>query len=271
MYYAKRVYVLPNRKRLTNALIIIGIVLSMGVIAAFNLPNLLTNRQLVGVSSIESFIPIYIVYDPPGNGSYSEITTANEGQVVASFRSMEKSLVVIGEYDVSLGFGSAGGPKDERMHSVLCEELNMTWSLWHCQLFASKWYEAILESTSSLGVGFLRFDNLDGHGVWVQDLTGASGPFMYNVSLSSNQTEKLTLSYNKDRFVDMKAGFNMTLFGVNFVVHVFVNTGTRRILLNQTYFDMNENLSFSLVSNGNMEEVSPGIVQLDDLLVWFNK
>jgi hypothetical protein len=271
MYLVKWVRVLPNRKRLTNSLIIIGIVLSMGILLAVDLPNLLTNRQLVGVSNVESFVPIYIVYDPPGNGSYSEITVANEGQVVASFRSVEKSLVVIGEYDVGLGFGSAGGPKDERMHFVLCEELNMTWSLWHCQLFASRWYEAILESTSSLGVGVLRFDNLAGFGVWVQDLTGISGPFMYNVSLSSNQTEKLTLSYNKAKFVDIKAGFNITLFDVDFVIHVFVNTGTRRVLLNQTYFDMNEDLSFSLVSNGNMEEVSPGIVQLDDLLVWFNK
>ena len=117
----------------------------------------------------------------------------------------------------------------------------------------------------------MRFDNLASFGVWVQDLTGTPGPFMYNVSLSSNQTEKLTLSYNRARFVDIKAGFNMTLFDVNFVIHVFVNTGTRRILLNQTYFDMNENLSFSLVSKGNMWEVSPGVIQLDDLLVWFNK
>ena len=58
--------VLSKRKRITDLLIVMAIVLSMGILLAVNLPNLLTNRQFVGMSTIESYVPIYVIYDPPG-------------------------------------------------------------------------------------------------------------------------------------------------------------------------------------------------------------
>jgi hypothetical protein len=261
---------MSRNKRLVDLLIVMAIVLSMGILLAFNLPNLLIRRQFVGISTIESYVPIYIIYDPPGGGSYSEITTSGDAQVIASFEGMIENRVVKGVSDVELGFGMVGGPKNERMHFVVCESLNLTWGLWHCCLGASEWYEAVLNSTSRLGFGAFRFDNLANHSMWVEDLTGIPGSFSYRINVSSSQTESLVLLCNKSQFMDIRAGFNMTLFGIDFSVHVFVNTGGREIMFTQTYSDMEENLSFILESEGALREISSGIIQIDDMLVWFS-
>jgi hypothetical protein len=266
----ERWILLSKRKRLVDLLIVITIVLSMGILLAVNLPNLLTNREFVGMSTIESYVPIYILYDPPGGGSYSEITTSGDAQVTASFEGLTENRVVKGVYDVELGFSMVGGPENSRMHIAVCELLNLTWGLWHCYLGASEWYEAVLNSTSRLGIGAFRFDNLTNHSMWVEDLTGIPGSFTYRVNVSGSQTESLVLLYSRSQFMDIRAGFSMTLFGIDFTVHVFVNTGGREIMFTQTYSDMDENLSFLLESDGALREISPGTIQMDNMLVWFS-
>lgn len=261
---------LSKRKRRVDLLIVIAIVLSMGILLAVNLPTLLTNRQFVGRTTIESYVPIYILYDPPGGGSYSRITTSGDAQVIASFDSMNEDRVVKGVYDVGIGFSYVGGPQNSRMHFVVCESLNLTWTLWHCYLGASEWYEAVLDSTSHLGLGSLSFDNLANHSMWVENLTGTRGSFTYRVNMSGGQTQSLVLLYSRSQFMDIRAGFNMTLFGIDFTVHVFVNTGGREIIFTQTYSDMDENLSFLLESDGALREISLGTIQMDNMLVWFS-
>jgi hypothetical protein len=266
----ERWILLSKLKRLVDLLIVIAIVLSMGILLAVNLPTLLTNRQFVGMSTIESYVPIYILYDPPGGGSYSEITTSGDAQVIASFEGMNENRVVKGEYDVVLGFGMAGGPRNERMHFAACELVNLTWGLWYCHLGASEWYEVVLDSTSHLGYGFLRFDEFASFNIWVEDLTDTPGSFMYSVNVSSSQTESLILQYSQSQFIDIRAGFNMTLFDIDFSVRILVNTNGREITFTQTYSDMDENLSFLLESDGALREISPGTIQMDNMLVWFS-
>ncbi len=261
---------MSKRKRYVDLLIVMIIVLSMGILLAVNLPTLLTNRQFVGMTTIESYVPIYILYDPPGGGSYSRITTSGDAQVIASFEGMNEGQVVKGVYDVGLGSSGAGGPENSRMHFALCELLNLTWTLWHCYLGASEWYEAVLDSTSRLGIGVLSFDDLANHSMWVEDLTSTPGSFTYRVNVSRGQTESLVLLYSGSQFMDIRAGFNMTLFDIDFSVRVLVNTNGREITFTQTYSDMDEDLSFLLESNGDMREISSGTIQLDNLLVWFN-
>lgn len=261
---------MSNRKRVVDLFIVIAIVLSMGILLAVNLPILLTDRQFVGFSTVESYVPIYIIYDPPGEGSYSELTTSGDAQVIASFEGSNEDKIVKGVYDVTLGFSMVGGPRNERMHFAVCEEVNLTWGLWHCYFGASEWYEAVLESTSYLGYGAFRFDELANYSIWVEDLTGISGSFMYRINVSRDQTESLVLLHNSSQLIDNKAGFNMKLFGIDFSVHVFINTNGREIIFTQTYSDTDEDLSFFLESEGALKDISSGTIQMDNILVWFS-
>jgi hypothetical protein len=260
---------LSKRKRLVDLLIVMAIVLSMGILLAFDLPYLFISRQFVGISTIESYVPIYILYDPPGGRSFSELSISGDGQVIASFEGRTVNRLVSGSYHCTLGGGFAVA-EIPRKHGVAFEMLNLTWYVWHCYFGTNEWYEAVLNSTSHLGAGMDWFDEMDQFDIWTEDLTGTPGSFTYRVNISSSQTESLVLLYNKSQFMDIRAGFNMTLFGIAFSVHVFVNTGGREIMFTQTYSDMEENLSFLLESEGALREASPGTIQMDNMLVWFS-
>ena len=262
---------MSERKRRVGLFIVLALVISIGPLLAFNYLSSYVERQFIGSAAIESFVPVYIIYDPPGGGSFSELSTSGDYPIIASFSSRSENQVVKGACDAISVSVTVAGPKEQRAHFMVAVKLNLTWDVWHCYSGESEWFEVVLNSTSyEKGIGLISFDNLAQYHLWVEDLTGTAGPFMYEVDIAHNETHILELRYSRHQFVDIRAGFTMTIFGIDFSVCVFINTGSKTIQFTHTYFDAEEDLSFCLESYGFLRNLYSNNMQIENLLVWFS-
>lgn len=228
--------------------------------------------EYVGRTTKDSFVPYFILYDPPGDGSYSTFTESN---------THSSKLTLTGK----IGFEKASGswiqswttsttyqtPDDDRSHFVVAKELRITWDVWHYESMVSEWYVAKYVSHIALsGAYFISFDDLDSYDMFVEDQTGNQGTYDHHIVVSSGGTISEEYEYLWTYSQPTWVGFEFALYGVQFGGGLSTQSDDSvEVEVTYTYHDDDETLDFYCESDDNLW--SGGDPWDVDGFVWFDE
>jgi hypothetical protein len=241
--------------------------LLLGLVPLFSEPC----QEMIGITSTQSWVPVYVLYDPPGNGSYAELSRGGSGQMTIRFDGTTAGHEVIGGYTGAVVMATFVTHDNLRWHGVVAVELNQTWEVWQCSSGNVDWIEARLVSCEGHGVGFFAATELEGSNIWIDNLTGTSSPHRYEWSLAQGETIEATFSYSRAGFFQVGAGYNVSLLGFDFSVRVWLNVGECSLVTSYVFSNSDGPLNLTVLSSGPITQLSEESFDIDGLLLWFDK
>lgn len=212
----------------------------------------LYSRNYVGRETVLSHVPVFVLYDPPGDNSYAEYSESRE---------LESDL----KYGAHFGFSVSGEetqtwttstswatPDDERMHLVICMEVWQTWDVWCVITSWNIFYEAELVSSSYYTENAYRFDELDQYDIWVDNRIGDPGDWDEFVHLAKNSPRTDVYAYEVSSYAGVGAGYDINVKGIDFSVSVDYRSGTTT-RWEVTYYQYNKQESLDYYQYSNFE------------------
>lgn len=230
------------------------------------------HRELVDTAEVESWVPVYVLYDPPGALSYG-MCYSNYTPVTLKLDGISGGIQVHSEYSTYMGFSAFGTSLNGESHTILAALLNQTWQLWKYSDGTDTWLQAELINCSHRGDGGFRFDNvnyINSRGMWIENKTGEQSPFTLQWNLTSGTTEEVTFECTQKEFVSFGAGYLIHIFGRDFRFNVSVSMERS---FNNTYVFNNNmtSLDVQMMCNGPITQVSPTFYKVEGALIWFSE
>ncbi|MFX1416790.1 MAG: hypothetical protein ACFFC0_08250, partial [Promethearchaeota archaeon] len=145
-------------------------------------------QEMIGVTSTQSWVPVYVLYDPPGNGSNAELSPSGSGEMTIMFEGTTPDREVIGAHAGAVVTGTFATSRELRWHGVVAIPLNQTWEVWRCSSGGVDWIEARLISWERLGSGFFAATELEEYNIWIDNLTGTLSTHRHEWSLAQGET-----------------------------------------------------------------------------------
>lgn len=217
-------------------------------------------KEYLGRHTKTSWIPTFVMYDPPGDGSYSKFTEQRTVTSYLKYGGAWTGFYASGETTKSWTVQTSyETPHDSRIHCVIAITCEQVWDLWMYTYPSRVLYKAILvSSTATGGKGIVSFDDLDEKDMWVDSLMGTQGDYRYRRYVSANCSMSDTLEYYWSNHVVFGAGYFLNLVGVGFSIYVEIKskTSTKAEVLYH-YFDSTGPLDFYL--------------ELDEKNIWFSE
>ena len=228
------------------------------------------HRELMGTTVVYSWVPVYVLYDPPGALSYSECN-GSSGPVTLRLQGMSDDIQVHSEYSTYIG--GFGAPDNERMHGIYAIGLSQTWQLWRYSDGTNTWLQVELANCSHLGDGIFGFDEtqyVNNRGMWVDNMTGNKSPFTLQWNLTSGISKEVTFECTQKDFVSFGAGYLVNILGHDFRINISISTeGT---VTDMYVFNNNmTSLDVQMMCNGPITQVSPNHYKADGVMLWFSK
>jgi len=241
--------------------------LLVGLVPLFSEPC----QELIGVTSTQSWVPVYVLYDPPGNGSYAELTCGGSGPMTIRFEGTTAGREVTGGYAGAVVSGGHITAHELRLHAVVATWLNQTWEVWRCSSGSVDWIEARLASCEGTGNGLFAATELEEYNIWIDDLTGLSSSHRHEWSLAQGETAEATFTYSRTGFFQVCAGYNISLLGFDFGVRVWLNVGECSLVTSYVFNNVEGVLDFAVLSSGRITQLSEESFETDGLLLWFDE
>ncbi|MHA1927348.1 MAG: hypothetical protein ACTSV2_02080 [Candidatus Thorarchaeota archaeon] len=252
-------------------LVIVLLLVSSGLILAIFPQYFEVTEELIGTTSIESWIPVHMMYDPPGNGSSSTVSLNGSGIMRARFEGITPGREVIGEYIGSMISGTYGTPDQARSHAVVAVELNQTWEVWRLARWGAEWIEARLIDYQNFGIGLLSQTDIENRSMWVEDLTGTSSLFQKDWSIEQGETVEATYISSMIGFYRARAGYEINLFGYDFNISVWLDLGGYSLVTSYVFHGSDGPLEVSLLSNSPITRISEERYSTERVLLWFSE
>lgn len=258
-------------QRPLTLLAIVLLLVSSGLALAFIPQYFEVSEELIGTTSIESWVPVHIMYDPPGNGSSSTVSLNGSGMMRTRIEGLTPGRVVIGEYIGSMFGGSHGTPDQARSHAVVAAEFNQTWEVWRLARWGAEWIEARLIDYQYNGNGLFSQTDIESYGMWIEDLTGTSSMFQNAWSIEQGETVEATYVSSRIGFYSARVGYEINLFGYDFNISVWLNLGGYSLVTSYVFHDSDGPLDFSLLSTGPITRISEERYTTEGALLWFSE
>ncbi len=258
-------------KRRTSLFAVLFIIvmagLVLGLIPTFTEPC----QEMVGATSIQAWVPVYVLYDPPGNGSNAELSRSGSGEMTITFEGTLSGREVIGGYNGAVITATFGTPDELRWHGVVAIPLNQTWEVWRCSSGSVDWLEARLVSCNGHGSGFFTATEIEEYNIWMDNLTGTSSPHGHEWNLAQGGTAEATFTFSREGFFHVGAGYNITLLGFDFSVRVWLNVRDCSLVTSYVFNNVDGPLNFTILSSGRITQLSDEAFETDGLLLWFDE
>ncbi len=230
--------------------------------------------EYLGRETKDSWIPVFALYDPPGNESYAFLTKSRTTSVHLEFGGGGLGNYATGGFDASLAHTEGWGtPDDEQMSCVICYEYRLTWDV-YCYITPRRvFYKAILVDSEALdGKGIKRFDNLENFEVWADDRTGIAGDYSYHRLVDHGCSGYDLLEYEWTNLYYTSLGFEISLKGVAFSAGVHIESETTTKLEVKYYYkDTSEDLDFYLYSDYDIDFELQDPDYVDEVYIWFSE
>ena len=226
-------------------------------------------RTLLDRVTLSSWVPVHVLYDPPGNGSSAWLSVTGTGRQRVQFCSNSPGLRVIGSFTGGV-FGGVSTPENDRVHGIVAIGLNQTWEVYNCSLDDSQWYEAVLVAAENYGKGIFHEEGLASRNIWIENMIGTQGQHDCPWHVSPGDTHEVIFEYSGFEPTDTKAGYNITLYGMEFSIRVMLSMGGRSLQTTYTFHDPSRPLNFRITSNGAIKYQSEGKYEYEGMLIWFD-
>ncbi|MFW9979778.1 MAG: hypothetical protein ACFFEJ_16980 [Candidatus Thorarchaeota archaeon] len=227
-------------------------------------------RELIGTTSVQSWVPTYILYDPPGELSYGRCYSYDT--ITIRLAGGDDDIMVDTEFTAYLGFGSFSTRLFGLGHSINAPLLNQTWQLWKYTDGTREWLQAELINISNIGSGIFGFDSssyVNSRGMWVEDKTGEESSHSLEWFVAAGELEEITIVCTQREFV-LLGGYLLHIFGYDIVLNISISITSP---VTNTYV-LNNNmtsLSARLYSSGPIEQTDDGSYTTEGAFVWFDQ
>lgn len=241
--------------------------LFVGLVPLFSEPC----QEMIGVTSTQSWVPVYVLCDPPGNGSYAQLTRGGSGPMTLRFEGTAAGREVTGGYAGAVVSGGYATAHELRSHAVVAILLNQTWEVWRCSSGSVDWIEARLASCEGTGVGLFAATELEEYNIWIDDLTGLSSSHRQEWSLAQGETAEATFTFSHAGLLQVGAGYNVSLLGFDFGVRVWLNVRECSLVTSYVFSNFDGPLNLTVLSSGPVTQLSEEAFETDGLLLWFDE
>jgi len=221
--------------------------------------------DLIATYTVESYVPFYVQYDPPGSGSYSRFAPNGSDGIKMRFEGQAPDLKVVGEFDTGLSIYTETS-RNELRNTVLMLSLNQTWEIWHHSFLGDEWTEALLTNCNHLGWGALSFEDLDEYGIWVTDLTNTSSDYSLAWNVTPGTVERTTIECLPTTPQSIGAGYTISLNGTEISISVLVSPQSYPFTLSYWFYNGTEPLNFHIFSSAPISEAP---YRTEGVLLWF--
>jgi hypothetical protein len=229
------------------------------------------HRELMGTTVVYSWVPVYVLYDPPGALSYSECS-GSSGPVTLRLEGVSDGIQVRSEYSTYINGGFGSGVDASSLNLVYALELNQTWQLWRYSDGINIWLQAELANCSYWGDGVFGFDDtqyVNNREMWVDNMTGDQSPYGLQWNVTSGTTKEVTFDCTQKEFISLGAGYLVNIFGHDFCINVSIST--EGAITNMYVFNNNmTSLDVQMMCNGAITQISPNHYKTDGALLWFS-
>ncbi len=256
-----------NRRDLEVSICIL--ILTLSFVAIENPPALpsLVQSELIGTYFVSAYVPFFVLYDPPGNGSSSMFSRNVSDPIMVRLEGHTSSLQVVGEFTFRSSLAYAGSPTHRRDSAVIAVYLNQTWEIMRYSRLDYRWTEAHLVNCTAWGWGIFGFENLGKYGEWVVDRTGTPSNYSLDYNVTPGTLERTTVECFPASPQPIGAGFNISLMGTEVSINVLVCPQNHPFKLKYTYYGGREHLVFHLSADA---PISQEPYRTDSLLLWFS-
>lgn len=226
--------------------------------------------EYLGRETKDSWVPVFTLYDPPGDKSYSKFTKTTESEFTVSVGGEMGGNNLDGAWTFRGFFEQGWGtPNEDREHGVIAFKYRMTWDVYCYITTHSVYYKAVLrdqEKAQDLGI-IVGFDSLNEKDLLVEDLTGTSGEYEEEVHTGEGFEADLTLGYKTTTMTYLCLGFEIELLGINFRGGVSIKTGNSTYTKAYYYWkSTQQDLDFNIYSDNVL-----GAGLVDSKGVWFSE
>jgi len=237
-------------------------------------PQPLIWREYVGQQQVTSYVPCFVLYDPPGSGSYAKFTTSSSVSTGFSFALWAGGNGVSGGDTEGWSFTSTyQTDANSRKHYVVCNEYKITWDVWYVETPRRSYFTATCVGMApTAGKALWSFNDLAAHNIMVTDLTGTTGAYHANRAVSAGGAMSDTIEYWSTLTVQIGCGFKFNAFGVPFEATVQVNfASTQKFQVYYYYYDSSVALDFDIESNYNIQNWNNDPKPVNGISIWFSE
>lgn len=226
-------------------------------------------REKVGTVTDTYYVPVFVLYDPPGAASYSKFQT--ETSVGSGFRYNGLfGVAVSGQHTTTWAHTSwFYTPNNDQIHKVLCLKHLQTWDIWYFITPSHSYYKLYLKSSSYVGYAVKNLDSLDDT-TWITDRTGTTGAHQESREYDAPVNAGESFEYVWDSWHAFGGGITITWSFLEFTVsNQIMSTNTKKITAEYNYIDSNNNLDFDINSDNDWYGDEP--FDLDGINIWFSE
>lgn len=256
----------PNKKDLVAVACILMMALSVAIVQGqIPFPSFVQSKVL-GTYNMVSWVPFFMLCDPPGNGSTATFNLASYPGFIMRFEGKTSEFEAVGEFEGggSFGFSTPSQFFNDKIMIVL--KLNQTWQIVRYSSFGHEWTEAHLVNCSNIGHREYFFSDLSGIGAWIDDPTNTTSEYNidFNVEAGVPLTETLEFVGNIPRSIG--AGYNISLMGEEVSIGVSIEPLNNSITLSYSFSNGTEPMTARLFSDA---PITRNPLQTEGVLIWF--
>jgi hypothetical protein len=259
----------------------VGTILILAVIALMMAPNQVAAirllpkakpeyyQELVCTENIYVNTPEFVLYDPPGHGSYSEFTVGQSVGFGINYEFLGGPVPIAVDGHASTSFTVSetwGTPADQQLgHRILVVELYQTWQLWYVSSPVYEGYKLKLVGSTYEGESAYTFSTLPSD-VWVTDMTGQQGTYSTHRGLPADTPYDVTYQYDQVSYTQIGFGVNIPIYGMTFKLKLQATISSGyTVSCHYHVFDHDSYISLYI----NSDVPLTGIPNVGGIGVWF--
>ena len=249
------------------------IVFVLSVVVLINVRPVAAYQKIyIGRDTSLSWIPVFTLYDPPGDSSYGIFTEATTMQTRVELGAGFGGWSVDGGFEGNIGFSKSFYTPDNRLeHCIIAKQYYCTWDVYYIITMYNSYYTCDLVSVSeeSQGSGIFGFSEAGNYDLLYNDLSGTSGDYHENVHVCEDCSATYSMSYSWTDLYYVQLGFAFSAKGVSFRAGVKIRTEDSSTLELDYYFkDTQHSIDCSIESNYDID-FSDEPYDVDDIGIWF--
>ena len=221
--------------------------------------------MVLATYNVAPHVPLLMLFGPPRNGS-EMVTFPDFSRYLIKCEGVTSNLQVIGEFNISGGFGWGSADDIPYDSLIITLWLNQTWQVVRYSSFGHVWIEAHLVSCSEIGEDAYRFDELPGLGVWFDDPTNTTSRYSTDIDIPARAPLTVTLNCTPHTAQPIGAGYNIRLIGEEVSLSVSIEPLNSSIVVSYSFDNLTMPATYHLYSDA---PITQDPLTTNGLRLWF--
>ena len=227
-----------------------------------------------GTVTIESWVPVYVLYNPPGGNSSAKITISTGGSWSISFDTDLAGSEIDGgvAYNFEVEY-SVSTPVSAREHLVVVRKASVIYNRYLVVTPRRSYYKLEFSKVDTFlgSYNHYEFSVLHDHGLYLeQNLIGTPGPYGEEQHISSSPST-ISFSIHANRWTKLGVGIKFKYAGTTFKFGVLIGvSNTRSLTMSNTYCDKTQVYDIIRYYNADFEYLNATTLSTAPL-IWFSE